>query len=72
MAKEELFKGLTKEQIAKLKACKTTEEALKVAKEEGLELDIDELTSIAGGSAENINEKPEEKDREKNPMINPF
>ena len=34
--KEELLRGLTEEQIAKIKACKNQEEILKVAKEEGL------------------------------------
>ena len=36
--KEELLKGLTEEQIAKVKACKNQEEILQLAKEEGIEL----------------------------------
>ena len=35
--KEELLKGLTKEQIVKVKACKSQEEILALAKEEGIE-----------------------------------
>ena len=36
--KQELLKGLTEEQIAKVKACKDSEELLKLAKQEGIEL----------------------------------
>ena len=36
--REELLKGLTEEQIAKLKTCQSHEEILKRAKEEGVEL----------------------------------
>ena len=36
--KQELLKGLTKEQIAKVKACKNHEELLELAKKEGIEL----------------------------------
>ena len=48
--KEELFKGLTDEQIAKVKACKNQEEILKLAKEEGIELTDEQLTAVSGGS----------------------
>ena len=47
--KEELLKGLTEEQIAKVKACKTTEEMLTVAKEEGIELSDEQLEAVSGG-----------------------
>ena len=43
------FSDLTEEQKAKAKACKTTEELLALAKEEGVELSADELESISGG-----------------------
>ena len=43
------FNDLTEEQKAKAKACKTTEELLALAKEEGMELSADELESISGG-----------------------
>ena len=36
--REDLLKGLTDEQIAKVKACKNQEEVLKLAKEQGIEL----------------------------------
>ena len=47
--KEELLKGLTEEQIAKVKACKNQEEVLKVAAEEGIELTDEQLEAVSGG-----------------------
>ena len=47
--KEELLKGLTKEQIAKVKACRNSDELLALAKEEGIELTDEQLTTISGG-----------------------
>jgi len=38
--KKELLKGLTEEQIAKVKECKTLEEILALAKAEGIALGI--------------------------------
>ena len=49
MKKEELLKGLTEEQIAKIKACKNNEEVLKLAKEEGVELNDEQLQAVSGG-----------------------
>jgi len=49
--KEELLKGLTEEQIAKVKACKDHEELLALAKEEGIELTNEQLEAISGGGA---------------------
>ena len=45
-----LFKGLTEEQIAKVKACKSNEELLKMAKEEGIELSEEQLEAVSGGA----------------------
>ena len=47
--KEELLKGLSEEQIAKVKACKNTEEMLAIAKEEGVELTDEQLEAVSGG-----------------------
>ena len=47
--KEELLKGLSEEQIAKVKACKNSEELLALAKEEGVELTDEQLAAINGG-----------------------
>ena len=47
--KPDLLKGLTKEQTKKFRACKTHEEMLKAAKEEGIELTQEQLEAISGG-----------------------
>ena len=48
--KEELLKGLTEEQIAKVKDCKNQEEILKAAREEGIELTDEQLEAVSGGA----------------------
>ena len=53
--REELLKGLTEEQIAKVKACKNTEEMLALAKEEGIELTDEQLEAISGGACNDDN-----------------
>ena len=47
--KEELLKGLTEEQIAKIKGCKSQKEILALAKEEGIELTDEQLEAVSGG-----------------------
>ena len=47
--KKELLKGLTEEQIAKIKACKNNEELLALAKIEGFELTEEQLAAVSGG-----------------------
>lgn len=47
--KEELLKGLTEEQIAKVKACKNQEELFALAKQEGIELTDEQLEAVSGG-----------------------
>ena len=47
--KKELLKGLTEEQIAKVKACKSQESLLALAKEEGIELSEEQLEAVSGG-----------------------
>ena len=49
MALEDRIKALTPEQRARAKQCKTAEEMLALAKEEGYELSDEQLDSIAGG-----------------------
>ena len=44
------FKDLTEEQRAEVKACKSPDEILKLAKDEGYELSDEELESITGGA----------------------
>ena len=48
---KELLKGLTIEQIAKVKQCKNHEELLALAKAEGIELTDEQLSAISGGGA---------------------
>jgi bacteriocin-like protein len=47
--KQELLKGLTEEQVAKVKACKNSDELLALAKQEGVELTDEQLQTISGG-----------------------
>ena len=49
MKKEELLKGLTQEQVEKARACHNNEELLALAKEEGIELNDEQLSAISGG-----------------------
>ena len=49
--REELLKGLTQEQIARVKACKNGNELLELAKAEGVELTDEQLKAINGGGA---------------------
>ena len=47
--KEEFLKGLSEEQIAKVKACKSQEELSKLAKDEGVELTDEQIEAVSGG-----------------------
>lgn len=49
--REDLLKGLTSEQISKVKECKNSEELLALAKAEGIELTDEQLNAISGGGA---------------------
>ena len=64
--KKELLKGLTEEQIAKVKECKSHEELIALAKQEGVELTAEQLEAINGGGACSGEEK------DKGPINNPF
>ena len=47
--KQELLNGLTEEQIAKVKACKSQAEILELAKKEGVALTDEQLEAVSGG-----------------------
>jgi DNA-directed RNA polymerase subunit M/transcription elongation factor TFIIS len=47
--KQDLLKGLTKEQIAKARSCKNPEEIISLAKSEGVELSEEQLAAVSGG-----------------------
>ena len=51
--KEELMKGLSQEQIEKIKACRNQGEILAIAKEEGIELNDEQLEAVSGGNCLN-------------------
>ena len=48
--REELLKGLSKQQIEKASKCKNEKELLALAKEEGVELTEEQLKSVNGGA----------------------
>ena len=47
--RKELLKGLSEEQIAKVKECKNQEELLALAKAEGVELTNEQIEAVSGG-----------------------
>lgn len=53
--KEELLKGLTNEQIAKVKACANHSDLLQLAKDEGAELTDEQLDAVSGGGCGDVN-----------------
>ena len=67
--KEELLKGLSEEQISKVKACKNNEELLALAKQEGIELTDEQLEAVSGGACSG-EDKDDKKD--KSPINNPY
>ena len=48
--RKELLKGLTEEQIARLEKCKSNAEVLEIAKNEGIELNDEQLAAVSGGN----------------------
>ena len=54
---KKVLEGLTEEQIAKVKACKSQEEILKLAKEEGIELTEEQLEAVSGGACSEDSKK---------------
>ena len=56
--KKDLLKGLSEEQIVKVKACKNSEELLVLAKQEGLELTSEQLEAVNGGACSNTDNCP--------------
>lgn len=47
--RQDLLKGLSEEQIAKVKACDNTGDLLQLAKDEGVELNEEQLQAVSGG-----------------------
>ena len=55
---KELLKGLTEEEIAKVRACNNTDEILALAKQEGVELTDEQLETVNGGACSNSDNCP--------------
>ncbi|MBQ7250245.1 MAG: hypothetical protein IJS37_02755 [Bacilli bacterium] len=55
--RKELLKGLTEEQIAKAKACDDVCDLVQLAKDEGVELNEEQLKAISGGACSNTSTK---------------
>ena len=53
--KKELLRGLSEEQIAKVKACENSKDLMQLAKDEGVELNDEQLKAISGGGCSNSN-----------------
>lgn len=54
--RKELLKGLTEEQIAKAKACGDVHDLIQLAKDEGIELNEEQLNAISGGACSSTGE----------------
>lgn len=59
--RKELLKGLTEEQIAKAKACDDVRDLVQLAKDEGVELNEEQLKAISGGACSPTSTKPNRK-----------
>ena len=55
--KEELLKGLTPEQIAKVKECGDIHDLVQLAKDEGVELTEEQLAAVSGGVCSSDDDK---------------
>lgn len=71
MGRDELLKGLSEEQINKLKECKNQDELLALAKEEGIELTPEQLEAVSGGVCSSSEDKSKDKD-DKQPIVQPY
>ena len=58
LMKNELLKGLSEDQIAKVRACNNTDEILALARQEGLELTSEQLEAVNGGACSNTDHCP--------------
>ena len=59
MIKDILLKGLTKEQIAKVEACDNVSDLLQLAKDEGVELNDEQLAAVNGGACSTSEKDPD-------------
>ena len=59
---KKVLEGLTEEQIAKAKKCKSQEELLALAAEEEVDLTDEQLKAVAGGCSDDNDNDKDEKD----------
>lgn len=55
--RQDLLKGLSEEQIAKVRACKNPEDIFSLARHEGVELTDEQLAAISGGACSSTDKK---------------
>lgn len=63
--RQELLQGFTEEQINKIKACKSQEDFLALAKQEGVELSLEQLGAINGGACSSSEDDKKDNKRRK-------
>ena len=61
--REELLKGLTEEQIAKVKAFDNVNDLFQLAKDEGVELNNEQLDAVSGGACSKTEEDSSARNR---------
>ena len=52
MKRDELLKGLTPEQVEKARKCHDSKELLELAKNEGIQLNDEQLEAVSGGACD--------------------
>lgn len=60
--REDLLKGLSPEQIEKVKACKSSDELLQIARDEGVQLTDEQLNAVSGGSCSDDDDDKKDSD----------
>lgn len=55
--RDELLKGLTEDQIKKVKDCDDVNDLMQLAKDEGVELNEEQLNAISGGACSSSNDE---------------
>ena len=60
--KQELLKGLSEEQLIKVKECANSFDLLQLAKDEGVELNDEQLMAVTGGGCGGDDDNDKKKD----------
>ena len=59
--KQELLKGLSEEQLIKVKECANSSDLLQLAKDEGVELSDEQLMAVTGGGCSGDDDEDDKK-----------